>query len=384
MKILHLCLANFYIDNYTYQENLLPRMHKRLGHEVMILASTETFVNGKHLGYLEPSEYVNEDGIPVKRLPYVSWLPPKAAHKLRIYPDVYKSIESFAPDFIFMHDVQTLSMKSVIRYVKDHHIKIVADCHADFSNSANTFLSRWLLHEMIYKPVVRKAEPTIERFYGTLPARVDFLKNVYGIPADKVSFLPMGVDDDLAQKYSTPEKRNEIRGKYSVSPADFLIVTGGKIDLAKTQALLLMKAVRKINNPKVKLLIFGSIVDELKGEFDLLCNDNIKYAGWAKEADAYAYFSAADLVCFPGRHSVYWEQAVGLGKPIIAKEWNGTTHVDLGGNAIFLHDDSIEEIETALEKVINNENLLKNMKAVSETKGKKFFSYMDIAQRCIE
>jgi glycosyltransferase involved in cell wall biosynthesis len=145
-----------------------------------------------------------------------------------------------------------------------------------------------------------------------------------------------------------------------------------------------MKAVRKINNPKVKLLIFGSIVDELKGEFDLLCNDNIKYAGWAKEADAYAYFSAADLVCFPGMHSVYWEQAVGLGKPIIAKEWNGTTHVDLGGNAIFLHDDSIEEIETALEKVINNENLLKNMKAVSETKGKKFFSYMDIAQRCIE
>lgn len=27
MKILHICLASFYIDNYSYQENLLPKFH---------------------------------------------------------------------------------------------------------------------------------------------------------------------------------------------------------------------------------------------------------------------------------------------------------------------------------------------------------------------
>lgn len=383
MRIFHICLANFYIDNYTYQENLLPRMHKRLGHEVMILASTETYIKGKKLGYLEPSEYINEDGIPVKRLPYVSWLPAKAAHKLRIYPDVYKSIEEFHPDFIFMHDVQTLSMKSITKYVKDHNIRMVADCHADFSNSANTFASRWLLHEMIYKPVVRRAEPTIDRFYGTLPARVDFLKNVYGLPSKKVDFLPMGVDDDLAEKYSMPEMKSKVRGEKGITPDQFLIVTGGKIDLAKTQTLLLMEAINKIGDSKIKLLIFGSVVDALKEKFEGLCSSNIVYAGWATEEDAYSYFAAADLVVFPGRHSVYWEQAAGLGKPMIVKEWAGTTHVDLGGNVIFLHDDTVEEIENNLREIIYNSKTLDDMRSVAETKGREFFSYMNIAKRCL-
>lgn len=390
MRILHICLANFYIDNYTYQENLLPRMHKRLGHEVMILASTETYVNGngKKLGYIKPSEYINEDGIPVKRIPYVSWLPAKLAHKLRIYPNVYESIEEFKPDFIFMHETQTLSLNSVIKYVKDHKIRIVADCHADFSNSARTFLSRWLLHGLIYKPVIKKAEPTIERFYGTLPARVDFLRDVYKLPAKKIDFLPMGVDDGLVQKYADSKKKVKIRKKFGFNDDDFLIVTGGKIDLAKTQTLLLMKAINKLNkeNKKitVKLLVFGSVVDALKEEFNLLLNDNIVYAGWATEEDAYKYFSIADLVVFPGRHSVYWEQAAGLGKPLIVKHWAGTTHVDLGGNVVFLYKDSEEEIFEKVSELLKDKKLLNQMRKVAESKGKDYFSYLNIAKRCLK
>lgn len=384
MRILHICLANFYIDNYTYQENLLPRMHKRMGHEVMILASTETYINGKKLEYLNASEYVNEDGIPVKRLPYVKWLPAKVVHKLRIYENVYESIEDFSPDFIFMHDVQTLSMNTVIKYVKEHKIRIVADCHADFSNSARTFLSRWVLHELIYKPVIKKAEPTIERFYGTLPARVDFLKNVYNLPKDKVFFLPMGVDDELAEKFSSLQEQSIVRKKFGIMENDFLIVTGGKIDLAKTQTLLLMEAVLALKDSSVKLLVFGSVVDKLKDKFESLCGGNIVYAGWATEEDAYAYFSIADLVVFPGRHSVYWEQATGLGKPLVVKEWVGTKHIDLGGNVIFLHDDAIVEIKNILKDLIHNKNKLYQMKKIAETKGKDFFSYMNIASRCLK
>ena len=40
-------------------------MHKLQGHDVMIMASTETYVDNLHLGYVKPSEYLNEDGIPV-------------------------------------------------------------------------------------------------------------------------------------------------------------------------------------------------------------------------------------------------------------------------------------------------------------------------------
>ena len=49
MKILHCCLAAFYIDNYGYQENILPKIHQIHGHEVKIVASTETFIDDKNL-----------------------------------------------------------------------------------------------------------------------------------------------------------------------------------------------------------------------------------------------------------------------------------------------------------------------------------------------
>lgn len=55
MKVLHICLASFYIDNYSYQENLLPIYHKKMGYDVEIIASLFNFdKNG--IGYFEKKE----------------------------------------------------------------------------------------------------------------------------------------------------------------------------------------------------------------------------------------------------------------------------------------------------------------------------------------
>lgn len=384
MKILHVCLAAFYIDNYSYQENILPRMHKLLGHGVRILASTETFVDDMNLGYTKPGEYYNEDGILVKRVAYSNILPRGIMKKLRIYKNFYKYIDEFKPDLIFLHDVQFLSIISIIKYKKENpSVKIVADGHADFSNSARTFVSKYVLHKGIYKAFIKLAEPYIDKFYGTLPARVDFFKNVYSISAAKVSFLPMGVDDILANKYNTLENKTLMRTKYNIKQEDFLIVTGGKIDLAKTQTLLLMKAVQSLKS-NVKLLVFGSVAAELKDKFNKLCSEKIQYIGWANVEESYQYLSAADLVIFPGRHSVYWEQTAGLGKPMIVKLWKGTTHVDLGGNVRFLKKDSVEEIQRNIEFLLEHPEEYQKMKQVAVEKGMKEFSYMDIAKRSIE
>ena len=70
MKILHCCLSCFYNENYNYQENFLPRYNKLDGNDVMIIASTETFTNNNSLGFCEPIDYLNEDGIRVVRVPY--------------------------------------------------------------------------------------------------------------------------------------------------------------------------------------------------------------------------------------------------------------------------------------------------------------------------
>lgn len=382
MKIVHLCLANFYIDNYSYQENMLPKMHKQLGYDVEIVASTETFVDGIQLGYLKPSSYINEYGIKVTRLPYVKYLPSKFAHKLRVYPGIYDKLEDVSPDVIFMHGGQFLSIGQVERYVKLHpKVTLYIDSHADFSNSAKTFVSKNILHKMIYKYGIKRINPYVKKWYGVLPARVDFLKDVYGLPAEKIEFLPMGADDDMVEKYSSPEIRVEYRRKYGVEKDDFLLVTGGKINFAKTQTLLLMDAINQIDNPKLKLIIFGSIAPELKSAVEERCSEKVKYIGWLSPEESYPHFAMADLAAFPGRHSVYWEQVAGIGIPMLVKSWPGTTHVDRGGNVLFLHEDSVDEIKRYVTEIVNGKI---NQMKYSSVENRSYFCYRKIAEKSLQ
>ncbi len=386
MRILHLCLANFYIDSYGYQENLLPRMHKVQGHDVKIIASTETFVNNNQLGYLNPSSYINEDGIPVVRLPYIKWIPLSISKKLRYYTGVYREIETFKPDFIFMHDAQFGSITEVIRYLKNNpQVKLNVDGHTDFTNSARGIISRRLLHGLFYKHCLKKIEPYTTHFWGTLPNRVDFFKDVYGMPDEKVKLLVMGADDNLVKKAKESNQRRIIREKYGISLDTFLVVSGGKFAKEKYDILKVMDSVIELSNEiNIKMLIFGSLDNnvEFKNNFAKRCNNpNIIYAGWIKGDESYNYFEAADLVIFPGRHSVLWEQAVGQGKPCIFHYQEGHTHIDLEGNCLFIRESTIQEIKQHIITISDN---YQTFLSIAQEKGLKTFSYYEIAKRALE
>ena len=385
MRVLHCCLANFYIDNYEYQENVLPRMHKMQGHEVMILASTETFVDNVHMGYIEPSEYINEDGIPVHRIPYVSWLPHRIAIKLRYYKGVYEELERFQPDFIFIHELQFMSIKEVAQYIKKHPaVKLNIDSHADSGNTARTIVSRYFLHGIFYKWCAKTIEPFVGHFYGTLPARVDYLIDLYNIPRDKVSVLVMGADDRFVKKAKDLNQREIIRKRFSIGEEDYLIVAGGKFDSLKRWILNVMDAVVEISKEKrVRLLVFGSVMKDngFNEEFERRCDGiTVQYAGWINGTESYNYFEASDLVVFAGLHSVLWEQAVGQGKPCIFKYIPGRTHIDLGGNCKFLYDCSTEEIRQRIEECYEDKD---QMLSVAEEQGMAYCSYYKIAERAL-
>ena len=385
MRILHCCLAQFYIDNYGYQENILPRMHKLQGHEVMILASTETYVDKIHLGYLEPSEYMNEDGIPVHRIPYRKMFSQKLSIKLRYYKGVYEELERFKPDFIFLHDLQFMSIKDVARYLNKHpDVKINVDCHADFRNSARTFISKNVLHGILYKHCAKVIMPYVGHFYGTLPARVEFLKEMYGTPQDKTELLAMGADDQYVKNAKETNQREFLRKKFNISGDCFLIVSGGKFDSAKKWILNVMEAVKNIAKEKdVKMLVFGSVMENngFKNEFDKYCDGKVvQYVGWIQGNESYNYFEASDLVIFAGLHSVLWEQAVGQGKPCIFKELEGFKHIDLDGNCKFLKVASKEEIEKTIIGCISD---YPKMLKVAQEKGLKAFSYAEISKKAL-
>lgn len=386
MRVLHCCLAAFYIDNYGYQENILPRMHKLQGHDVMILASTETYIDKIHLGYVEPREYINEDGIPVHRIEYKNILPHKVMTKLRLYDGVYEELCGFRPDFIFLHDLQFLSIKDIVKYLKENPgVKVNADCHTDFINSARSLTSKYILHGLLYRHCVKQITPFITHFYGTLPARVDFLKKFYKTPADKTLLLPMGADDTYVKNAKETNQREIIRKRFQIDDDDFLVIAGGKFDLWKRWIIDVMDAVQELSEIKnIKLLVFGSVLDAngFKEEFYKHCDGTIvQYVGWIKGTESYNYFEASDLVIFGGLHSVLWEQAVGQGRPCVFKYIPGFTHIDLNGNCKFIKESNKEEIEVVIRECIDDyPQLFQN----SQEKGLKFFSYYEIAQRALQ
>ena len=64
---------------------------------------------------------------------------------------------------------------------------------------------------------------------------------------------------------------------------------------------------------------------------------------------------------------------------MICKYWEGTTHIDMGGNVEFLKTDSAEEIKEKILGLANKNSKYNKMKMVANDKTKAVFSYASIA-----
>ncbi|MCC8051273.1 MAG: glycosyltransferase [Clostridiales bacterium] len=379
MKIVHISISGDYTDGLGYQDNIITKYHVKMGYEVTLIASEWKRDKDGSLKKCNASHYMNNDGVKIIRLPLRGR--DNISKRIRVFDGLFDALETESPDIIFHHGCQSVEEATVVKYMKQHSdVKLFVDNHADFSNSASNWISKNIQHKILWRYYAKKLCPYVQRFWGVLPARVDFLVDLYKLPREKVGLLVMGADDELVEEASKPEVKQNIREQYGIAEDDFLIMNGGKIDQWKKQTLLLMDAVNEISDPKIKLIIFGSVTPELKNEVEKRCSDKVQYIGWVQSDESYKYFAACDLAVFPGRHSVFWEQVAGQGIPMIVKYWEGTTHVDCGGNVKFLYKDSVEEISQNIKAVIK---CYKDIKVKAE-KAMNIFSYSDIASRSIK
>ncbi|MBL1351788.1 MAG: glycosyltransferase family 4 protein [Zetaproteobacteria bacterium] len=264
---------------------------------------------------------------------------------------------------------------------------MTADGHTDFVNSARTWLSKHILHKIIYRHFAKTLEPCTEKFFGVTPLRVVFFRDVYGIDEKKLDLLVLGMDDsetDLGQRDSI---RNETRKRIGVQPDDFVIICGGKIDKRKNIHVLL-EAYSQLKtssaHSSTKLVIFGVPTEEMSYLTEqMAAQKDIIYLGWLNPGDVNPYILASDLACFPGTHSVLWEQVVGLGVPALFRRWKGMEHVDVGGNCLFLEEDGVAALTNALKKIINDKDVYSAMMDVARSRGTDEFSYYRIASQAI-
>lgn len=383
MKIVHLCLASSYICGYAYQDNMLAKYHKLMGYDVVVIASCVSLdANGK-LCLVSPGTYYDSD-IKVIRIGYKKDILSVFNKRLRRYNNTYKEIENERPDILFVHGTSFSDVTAISKYKKNYPNTIIyADSHADWVNSGKNWISLNIQHKILWRLTTKVIERTSEKIWGTLPIRCEFLRKVYKVADNKIDFLPIGFDN-LSNNSDSKEIRNNIINnvlKVDNSNDIFLIVTGGKIDALKNTHLL-MKAVNLLNDSRIHLIIFGTVIPKFKPVFDRFLSDNIHFVGWCTPSETIDYMKASDLICFPGTHSTLWEQAVGLSKPSVFKYWKGIDHVNICNNCAFLYEDNEEEIKNIIEKFVNDKKFYKSTEENAK-KAAEYFCYSDIAKRAI-
>lgn len=382
-KIVHLCLGNYFAEGYGYQENLLTKYHVLQGHKVTVIASLRNYDDKGRMYLMDRIiPYTNQNGVKVIRIPFA--INNKIAYILKAYKGLYKNLEIEKPDIIFTHNAQFLDIYKVVKYKRKHpNVKLFIDNHADSINSGRSWFSDFFQHRILWRILIHPTISITERFWGVLPRRCDYLNEKYGIPKSKISLLEMGVDDYEMSKYDFSEIRKSIRLQYHIDNNVFLLIFGGRIEKRK-QPDLLIKAVRKINNPNIKLLIFGPISKDIEVEFhELINHPNIIYVGKISAEEINKFLISSDLVVMPGTHSVLWEQSVGCGVPGIYKHYEGMHHIDVGGNCIFLYKDSVEEIEEKILYLFNNTYVYSQMKRIAIEVGMPRFAYSEISKKAI-
>lgn len=377
MKILHICLNALYTEGYTYQDNLLPIYHKKLGHEVMILTNTKARNIKGNIIKLNESETISPNGVIVKRINCNN----KFFNALGIHPKVSKILYKFKPDFIFLHGLCSFIPIQIIKYKKKNKITVVADNHLDEGiTEVNKFPTKQIL--FIYKFFWKFWINHFNKIYAVTSWRKEFAKKYYNIPDDKLDILLMGIDSDKLPK-DFINTRKTVRKKYNITDKTFLLIHGGKLDYNK-KTIEILKAFSEIKNDNVNLLIFGSVINEIKKEFDFYLNNDkrIKYIGYKDSAEIHKLFIASDFGLFPGNHSVLWEEAIGCSLPCLFKKYSENDHTNVCDNCISINN-NIESINKILNKILLDKEYYNYLKANS-IKAAPYFSYKKIAEKSLE
>lgn len=359
MKILHLMLSNFYIDDANYQENIIPRINKRDGNDVLIVASTDIFVQNNILGSTRTGEYINEDGIKVIRIPYAFNFSNFLAKKIRAYKGLWKIMEDFQPDVILFHGAAAYEINTVGRYVKKFpKVKFYVDSHEDAHNSARGFFSKKILYRLFYSEILKRNLKYISTIYYITKETRNFIKDVYGIRDNKLKFLPLG--GEVPPTEEREKFRINLRNELDIDDNHILCIHSGKLDAFKRTSDIL-ESFSKVKRNDLSLIIIGSIDKSFEPIMEkyLAEDKRIKFLGWKKAYELKQYLMASDLyIQFRGQ-SATMQQAVCNGSIVAVYPYE--SHLDLLKESCFYikeKEDLITLFETiTIDKLRSKRNM---------------------------
>ena len=378
MKIVHLCLSCFYIDGYAYQENQLVAQHVADGHEVTVIASTESFDANKRPCNVEPANYPGTDGAQVIRLPYRRIGPNSLAAKIRAYPGVKSMLERLSPDVILFHGLCAWEMLTVARYAKNHpNVLLYADCHEDFNNSARTPLSKWGLHFCFYRPIVRHCLPALRKVLCVTVESVAFARDFYGVDAALLELYPLGGQVLDNAEYATT--RAAARVQLAVTDSDIVFVQSGKLDATK-QLTNALRAFASVRDSRLRFVIAGHMAPDVQSEAQPLIETDarVRHLGWIEPDALRRLLCAADVYVQPFGQTATTQMSLCCRCAIIVQDL--PSHRALFCNNGFLTTEQ-QGLTTAFRHISDHADTLNVMQHASGVFAQRHLDYRVLARR---
>ena len=378
MRIMHLCLSNYYTEGYLYQENALPLQNHIDGHDVRIVALTEVLDSTGGYRLASPGSSVNEHGIQVTRLEYAG---PRSMRrimrKIRMYRGLKKQLIAFMPDVVLFHGSSALELLTIFRYKRRNPtVKVFVDSHADLNNSGQSWASRMLLHRAFYGTVLRLVAPALEKIlFISLDAR-QFLTQIYRVDDSLLEYYPLG--GFVIDEREWEQRRWKCRLKLGLSQENILIVHAGKMGPLK-RTLELVEAIRSNSDPRLRLVLAGSMTEEIAKKLLPMidADDRISFVGWQSPDELTSLLCSAELYAQPGSQSANAQHAICCGTPVLLDDVP-SHHSYVDGNGFLTRTQS--DMESAIKIILQN-NDVSAMRHASLRIARSILDYERLAQR---
>ncbi len=380
MKVLHVCICGPFTDGLTYQENELIDQHMELGHEVTVIATTETYGPDKQIVHTEAGITQLSCGAKLIRLPYRWGLPGWLATKIRTHRGMRECLEGIQPDRILFHGLTGWDLLIVAAYVRrSPSAKLFADCHEDFNNSAMSWPSRELLHKRFYKPIFRHCIDQISEVLCVTVESLDFAIDFYGSDRTKTRIYPLGGRIEPAA--ANARRRAEFRRRLGFTDADLVITQTGKLDRTKRLDLAL-SAFRANPSPRLKFVIAGWMTDEVKADcLPLIQADSrIVDLGWQSTDELRTVLAGADFFLQPFGQTVTTQMAMCHGCVVMAQDLPSHRWL-IGDNGKLFKDAG--ELDITFRWVIENQERVEQLRQASMHFAEANLDYRKLALQII-
>lgn len=315
MRIVFVCYGNPFTESMLYKENYFIKACVESGYEVLVLADNCRYENGKMMQTDEGESLI--DGYRIKRSQPDRVLNGFLSSKIRKNRSFYDDIVCFGPDIIFFNTIQSYNLNYLDKIMeKLPYVKIFGDVSTSYYNSATNWISKSILHGVLYRHWIKKAEKYFTKiFYVTDDAHL-FITQMYHLSEDKLEFNPLPCEVISAD--DRDERGRSVRAKYGIDAETIVMCHSGKFN-SKKKTLTILDSFWKADRKDCVLILAGSFEEELKPDVlaRIESDKRIIYTGFLPGDELTMLLSAVDLYIQIGSVSQTAQTAIGCGCPVV-------------------------------------------------------------------